>query len=289
MRQYLSLVPLIICLIIFFGCKANETSTLIYNKVGDGTREVGEISQDIPISHAERANSIKAEGGYAQIISTISGGYGAYKDARDAFERYALDMSNYYGPVALNIRLVSVFEGEIYFYLLPLDFIGLSIESLGYFDESMEATWIKMAFAGDGEMVISSDGSYLLTGTSAEGKSMALQIEYRPEEDELRLEVQEDGKLILLFEYIKNKEGYAAQYYFKAAIGYYEGAPKAMCVYKTIFDGLNGSCARFDGVESKPQSLFGRAPLDKEFLIGATHWFTLANGKFTGLLNGKVL
>ncbi len=287
MRQYLSLLLLIICLNIFSGCKANGVSTVNYNKIEDRARVEREILPKMQVSRVEGANINKGGGSYAQKIPTIAGGYNAYKDARDAFERYALDMSNFCGTVALNISLVSAFEGEIYFYLLPLDFIGLSIDSLGYYDESMEATWIKMAFAGDGKMIIGSDGSYLLTGTSGEGKSMILQIEYRPEEDELRLEVQEDGRLALLFEYIKNKEGYAAQYYFKAATGYYEDAPKAMCVYRTIFNGLNGSCARYDGVESKPQSLLGSAPLGDEFFAGATHWFTLTNGRFTGLLNGK--
>lgn len=60
-----------------------------------------------------------------------------------------------------------------------------------------------------------------------------------------------------------------------------------MCVYKTIFDGQNGSCARFDGVNSEPDTLLGRVPLEEDFISGATHWFTITNGEFTGNMGGK--
>lgn len=44
---------------------------------------------------------------------------------------------------------------------------------------------------------------------------------------------------------------------------------------------------RFDGVNVEPETLLGGVPWEEDFISGATHWFTIANGEFTGKLNGK--
>jgi hypothetical protein len=56
---------------------------------------------------------------------------------------------------------------------------------------------------------------------------------------------------------------------------------------KTIFDGQNGSCARFDGENAEQETLLGGVPVEEDFSGGATHWFIIANDKFIGNLNGK--
>jgi hypothetical protein len=60
-----------------------------------------------------------------------------------------------------------------------------------------------------------------------------------------------------------------------------------LCTYRLIFAGTNGTCARFDNVSSEPDSILGSIPDPQSFIGGATHWFTIANGEFTGKLNGK--
>lgn len=92
--------------------------------------------------------------------------------------------------------------------------------------------------------------------------------------DDIRLEAQKDKEPVLLFEYAKNSGGYAAQYYFMAVTGRdFSGAKEQMCVYRTIFDGQNGSCARFDGIDAEPETLLGGVPRRKissaELLTGS--------------------
>ena len=94
--------------------------------------------------------------------------------------------------------------------------------------------------------------------------------------------------LDLLFEYSRMPEGYAAQYYFESVTHMDKAAPiYGLCTYRLIFTGSNGSCARFDNVSSEPDSIYGGIPDTQTFIDGATHWFTITDGKFTGNLGGN--
>ena len=234
------------------------------------------------MGYGERA--LATEKGETAICTT----YDAYVKARDAFDRYALEESRAHEVVSVNISLVTAFDLRIFNYLLPLSYIGQSISTMGHYDEGIETMMLRIGWADDAELTNHDDGSLSLTGTSHDGSVLNLRIHYLPEQDQLRLEALQDETTVLLFEYAKNGDGYIAQYYFNEIVGHDWGsAIWKMCVYKTFFSGNNGSAARFDGVE-EPETILGTTFSEQDFIAGATHWFTLVDGKFSGNLNGKV-
>lgn len=281
MRKFLSLILMLILLAgIITGCAGGKSHTAAPSGTNNQNEAEAGFTQNVPVENGGKSTQ--------QGKSTISAGYNAYKQARDAFDKYALEQSHSHEVVDVGIGLVSAFELKIIEYLLPLVFIGESINSTGRYNEAMETTMLQTGWADDAKLTDNGDGNFLVTGTSRDGGAMSIRIEYDPDRDDLRLEAQKDGEPALLFEYAKNGGGYAAQYYFKAITGRdFSGAKEQMCVYRTIFDGQNGSCARFDGIDAEPETLLGGVPSEEDFISGATHWFTIANGEFTGKLNGK--
>lgn len=282
MKRVLSLIlALILLVVIITGCTGEKPENTAPPKANNQNEANAGSTQNAP---AEKPKPSSRQ----QSGTTISAGYNTYTQARDAFDKYALEQSGNHEVVSVNIGLVSAFDLPIFDYLIPLLFIGESVNSTGRYNEAMEITMLKTGWAEDVRLTDNEDGNLLLTGTSSDGGAMSLRIAYDSERDDLRLEAQEDGKPVLLFEYAKNGGGYAAQYYFKAITSHDLGVAKEqMCVYKTIFDGQNGSCARFDGVNAEPETLLGGVPSERDFISGATHWFTITQGKFTGNLNGK--
>lgn len=281
MRKFLSLILMLILLAsIITGCAGEKSHTAVPSGADNQNGAEADSTQNAPDQSSGKTTG--------QDTATISAGYNAYKQARDAFDQYTLEQSARSEVFAANYSLVCAFELEVFEYVLPLVFIGESINSTGRYNEGMETTMLQTAWADDAKLTDNGDGSFLVTGTSSDGGAMSIRIEYDPDRDDLRLEAQKGGESALLFEYAKNGGGYAAQYYFKAITGHdFSGAKEQMCVYRTIFDGQNGSCARFDSIDAEPETLLGDVPSEEDFIGGATHWFTIANGKFTGKLNGK--
>lgn len=273
MKKILSLILALILLVgIITGCAGEKSQTA----APSGANNQNEAEDGGKLTEAEKQKPI------------ISVSYNAYKEAREDFDKYTLEQSHSHEVVNIQYGLVCAFDLIIFNYVLPLHFIGESVNISGHYDEAMETIMMQKGWAEDAKLTDNGDGSLLLTGTSGDGGAMNIRIEYDPDRDDLRLEAQKDGEPVLLFEYAKNGGGYAAQYYFKAITSHDFGVAKEqMCVYKTIFDGQNGSCARFDGVNSEPDTLLGGVPSEKDFISGATHWFTITNGEFTGNLCGK--
>jgi len=281
MRKFLSLILTLILLAgIITGCASEKAQTAAPSGADNQNETKAGSTQNTPAESGGKTTG--------HDTATISAGYNAYKQARDAFDEYALEQSAHNEVFAVNYGLVCSFELEVFEYVLPLVFIGESINSTGRYDETMEIRILQEAWADDAKLTDNGDGSFLVTGTSSDGGTMNIRIEYDPDQDNLRLEAQKDEEPALLFEYAKNDGGYAAQYYFKAITGHdFSGTKEQMCVYRTIFDGQNGSCARFDGIDTEPETLLGGVPSEEDFISGATHWFTIANGEFTGNLNGE--
>lgn len=281
MRKFLSLILALIFLAgIITGCSGEKVQTAPPAGANNQNEAEAGSTQNTSAESGEKTTQ--------QEKATISAGYIAYKQALDAFDQYTLEQSARNEVFATNYPLVCAFEVEILEYVLPLSFIGQSVNSTGCYDEAMETSMLKTGWAEDAKLTDNKDGSLLLTGTSSDGGAMIIRIEYDPDRDDLRLEAQKDGEPALLFEYAKNGGSYAAQYYFKAITGHdFSGAKEQMCVYRTVFDGQNGSCARFDGINAEPETLLGGVPTEESFINGATHWFTIANGEFTGNLNGE--
>jgi hypothetical protein len=215
-------------------------------------------------------------------------GYKAYSDARSKFDKYVLDQSYDHEVVSAALGLAMPDELKIFNYLLTLEFMGESIKSLGKFDANMETIMFQTGWADDAELAYDQDTSYTVKGTDSGGTAMEIRVVYDGDSDCLRLEGYKDGTLDCVFEYISTKGGYAAQYYFETITGYDKfTALEGFCTHRTIFDGTNGSCARFDNVDTEPASIFGSAPDAGSFIDGATHWFTITDGSFTGNLNGE--
>ncbi len=217
----------------------------------------------------------------------ICDNYGAFFDAKGEFNDYVLEQSEGHEIVSVNLPLATVFELHILEYLLPLEFMGQSIKTLGKYDPDFELVMFKQ-WADDVEVFYDEDIGYGLKYTDTQGSKVEIKAEYDGDADSLRLEAYKDSVPVLMFEYVKSPGGYAAQYHFETVVRYEMVTPiEGLCTYKIIFEESNGSCARFDNVTSEPESIFGKAPDAAAFIEGATHWFSVTNGNFTGNLGGE--
>lgn len=216
-------------------------------------------------------------------------GYEAFHDARMAFDNYIIDNSPAEETIMHSQSLVLIPDIEIFDYITPLIYWGETLED----GELAQKDIVMSVFTGEGKRFISADlqresaNKYTMTIDKDEGGQIFIQVDYRSDIDALRLEADDSGERALLFEYIRTDDGYAAQYYFSTAVGstYGEGLTKAMCVFRTIFSGNNGSYARFDDVD-EPATILDGVPDEQEFIDGATHWLTVKDNKFTGELKG---
>ena len=140
----------------------------------------------------------------------------------------------------------------------------------------------------DASLTYDEKEGYLLKGTDNEGSVLEIEVRYDDKANSLRLESFKDGAFDFLFEYSEMLEGYAAQYYFETITHLDKATPVyGWGTYKLIFEGSNGSCARFDNVSSEPYSIYGDIPDAQAFIDGATHWLTITDGKFVGNLDGQ--
>lgn len=218
----------------------------------------------------------------------ICDNYRAFFDAKGEFNDYVLEQSEGHEIVSVNLPLATVFELHIFDYLLPLEFMGESIKTLGKYDPDFELVMFQQVCADDVEVFYDEDTGYELKYTDTQGSKVEIKAKYDGDADSLRLEAYKDGVPVLMFEFIKTAGGYAAQYHFETVVRYEMATPiVGLCTYRTIFEESNGSCARFDNVTSEPESIFGKAPDAAAFIEGATHWFSVTNGNFTGNLGGE--
>ena len=252
---------------------------------GGNSQPADSFSSDTDQSESEQTESSEKTGDGNGIISVQ---YKAYTDARAVFEDYVLDQSYDHEIVSVKFTIATASDLKNFTYLLPLMFMGESTKSVGKFDGNMEKTMLEGGWADSVELEYNEDTGYLITGT-LDGSNLEIKTVYDEPTDSLRLEAYKDGALDLVFEYIKTRGGYAAQYYYKTITGFDKNTPiEGLCTFRTIFEGTDGSWARFDNVTSEPTSIYTHAPEGKAFIEGATHWFTIEDGSFTGSLDGEV-
>jgi len=214
--------------------------------------------------------------------------YEAYDDAWGDFNKHITAQSGDHEIVSVHQSTAMPLELKKLNYLLPLSFLGQSQVSQGKFDVAMETGMLDAGWADDVVLTYDEKAGYLLKGTDTQGSSLEIKVRYDDKADSLRLEGYKDGALDMVFEYSKTPDGYAAQYYYEAVVDMVKfDAVYGLCTYRLIFAGTNGSCARFDNVSSEPDSIFGSIPDKQSFIEGATHWFTITDGEFTGKLDGK--
>lgn len=215
--------------------------------------------------------------------------YVTFSDAYYEFTGNITDNASKSDEVLYGQVLVLSPEMHVFDYLLPLMLFGETLEDM----EIQVQDEVLKLFIGEGKTLVSaeaeriSDNKYVMTTARKDGKEFIGEVEYFPNIDATRLITTEDGEMAMLFEYTKNKDGYAAQYYFNQPMGgsYGQEPIKKWCVYRYMFSGLEGSCARFDDV-GEPATIIGDVPGEEEFIDGATHWVTITNDEFTGELDG---
>lgn len=261
------------------GGGSAEPSDSVPSDGGDVAQEQAEPSEQ-PQQAEQPSQTDRGSG-------AICENYEAYSDAKSEFDDYVLDQSHSHEVVSVKLTLATVNELRIFDYILPLSFMGESIKSLGKYDAAFEQLMFKTAYGDDVEIAYDADTGYVVKYTDTNGSKIEVTAEYDGDAHSLGTETYKDGDLALLFEYVKTAGGYAAQYYYQGVIGYDKATPiEGMCTYRILFEGKNGSCARFDNAQAPPESILGATPDAASFIEGATHWFTITDGSFTGNLGG---
>lgn len=229
------------------------------------------------------------EGESVKITDTIKDKFKEFSDAETEFDHHVYENSHKVETVNLHQNAVSVTDMKVFDYILALHLWGETLDD----KELAEQDITTSVFEGEDrafrkmDLERESENRYRLIMETHDDELIISQIDYYPNIDALRLETVNNGNLELVFEYAKTNDGYAAQYYFDTIIGGTYGAPKrAMCVYKTMFSGLNGFKSRFVDVEESP-SLIDGVPNEEDFIKGATDWLTIKDGNFTGQLCGE--
>ncbi len=234
----------------------------------------------------EQAEQPKTSGKVDGNKRTVWESFAAFKDARDRFDDLVLDQNN--EIVNVGFPTVAVFDLNIFDYVLPLDFMGRSVELSGKFNAETETQMLRRAWADDAQLTYDEATGYLLKGTGSKGNELEIKVKFDEDADSLRLEGYKDGALDLVIEYVAIDGGYAAQYYLEAATRHENFTPvMGLCNHKLIFSGNNGSRARYDNVASEPGTILGSTPDLESFVDGATHWFTIKNGQLSGNINGS--
>ncbi len=281
MKRALTIVLAILLVFSLAAC-GGDTKPAGNEPPGSGKAEPEQAGQD---EQQEQTGAPVKAGDQNGIISV---NYNAYNDAKYEFDDYVLEQSYEHEIVSASLTMATVTELKILEYLLPLEFMGESVKSLGKYDADFELVMFQTAFGDDTEVTHNEDTGYVVKFSDAKGSTIEVKAVYHTDADSLRLEGYKDGDLALVFEYIEIAGGYAAQYHYQTVTGYDKATPiEGLCTYRIIFEGSDGSCARFDNVASQPESILGSVPDAGSFIEGATHWFTITDGSFTGNLGGK--
>ncbi len=276
MKRLVAVVLVTLLLFSLTACGGNTTTA-------ENEPPASDAGQVEPEQTGQETDSAQAGDGKGVLCEN----YRSYKNARDDFQGYVLEQSENHEIVSTKVSMVTAFDLKIFNYVLPLEFLGESFSVYGKHDKDMETMMLQTAWAKDADLTYNGAGSYNLKGTDTDGSALGIRAMYDDASDSLRMEGYKNGELVVVFEYVKTTGGYAAQYYFETVSGFDKATPiTEFCTYRTIFDGNDGSCARFDGMDSEPSTIFCVVPEAASFIDGATHWFTVSNGEFTGNLGG---
>jgi predicted small lipoprotein YifL len=275
LKKLIALALILMMLLSLTACGGKSETTQDKDSGQDKTQQAASE----PASAPEKATENKG-------IVCVS--YESYDAAWGDFNKHITGQSGDHEIVSVHQSTAMPLELRNLNYLLPLSFLGQSQVSQGKFDAAMETGMLGAGWADDVVLTLDEKEGYLLKGTDTQGNSLEIKVRYDDNADSLRLEGYKDGNLDMVFEYSKTPDGYAAQYHYETITGNDKFTPVyGLCTYRLIFTGTNGSCARFDDVSSEPDSIFGSIPDKQSFIEGATHWFTITDGEFTGKLGGS--
>jgi hypothetical protein len=218
--------------------------------------------------------------------------YSSFFDAKTDFLNLVLDEISPNMNLELSSKLheVTVQEAVIFIYLTPLIYIGQSKSIHGRLVIETDEYMLKQLWGEDAVLTYDEKTGYYAKGKDVEGNVMEYNILFNPELDSLKMEVSKNGTRELVFEYSYTGEGYAAQYTFETITRYENFSPiYEKCTFRTIFHENGGSCARFDGVSSWPDSIYEKVPEESSFIKGASHWYSVKGKDITGNIGGKEL
>ncbi|MDD2509859.1 MAG: hypothetical protein PHP26_03610 [Syntrophomonas sp.] len=130
----LLILALILLAAIITGCAGEKPQTAAPSGANNQNEAEAGYTQNTPAESSGKT--------IEQDTATISAGYNAYKQARDAFDQYTLEQSARSEVFVVNYGLVCAFDLEIFEYVLPLVFEDTS----DHFDK----------LAGDFEQILES-------------------------------------------------------------------------------------------------------------------------------------
>lgn len=273
MKRTLALLTSILLTLTLFACGNNSN---------DDNNNNNKQTEETQNQHDESNSETSAN------KNVLRESYEPFDLMKDAFDDLVLEESKDHEIMSVSISSVSPSEIKTLTYMLPLSLVGTSITNTGEFDKDLEIIGLNAAWLDDVDINYDGSGNYQLSGTDKKGNKIDVKIMHDSDTDSTRLEAHNNEALALVFEYVKTDKGYAAQYYYEDTTGSENYQPVVeFCNYMIVFDGENGTYARFNGVETEPTSIYGNAPDTSTITDGATSWFTLTDGQFTGNIDGQ--
>lgn len=266
------------------GVKDDDVSIIDNsNDTYSSTEDSEEENTEEQNPHEQAASTNKSNNSSKAIYESFE----EFNDASTSLGKHILEVSNDNEFVLENQGIFNSYDIAPFNYIYPLFGIGKSVETAGKFDVEMETTVLQIAWYKDASISYDNANSYQLSGTDKKGDKIKIDIMYDSKVDSLRLEGYKNDVLESIFEYIKTPNGYAAQHYCEE-ITRSEGYNPVFefCTFRTIFEGTNGTFARFDGVDSEPDSIYCNVPDDDTFIDGASHWLNITDGEFKGNIRG---
>lgn len=163
-------------------------------------------------------------------------------------------------------------------YVLPMELLGFTMVDL---------TMIPVTFCGLDEVERSGlaflynnftydykDNKCILTFEDEEGAKTRYETMFDSKRDAMETKVFVDDKLTFINEYVKNKSGYAAQYYVVNEEG--------NVIYRTIFKDKYIMTGIYNDVTEEPDSIYNsNNNIGEDWLNKGSSWSKYADGVFT--------
>ena len=188
--------------------------------------------------------------------------YELYTQARDAFGSHVLRHHEDHPVVSGKLALVEEVRLPVIHYPLPLNYFGYSFTTFGSFNGDFEQIMLGVVFDEYSEYSYEG-GTFTLTGAKSGEEVLDMTARYDGDTDSLSFEVYEKDQLVFFFEYSRIPGGYAAQSCFDIVVESRWATNEhitGLCNFRVIFQGNNGSVARFDSINEKPESILGYHP-----------------------------
>ncbi|NLT40734.1 MAG: hypothetical protein GXX89_09810 [Clostridiales bacterium] len=184
-------------------------------------------------------------------------------------------------------RLTEAYESSdelvlaIGFNMLSVSVIDLNLMALSVLGEDPKLAATSLGIFGftDIDVQVSGD-TYRLTYTDSEGVHTELTCEYDAAKDQLKtLMLDDSGRIIMFFEYVRNKDTYISQYYYTDTDASY--------LIRCYFDKDNIAAFGSSTASAQPESIIGGSGFTEEFVKNSDFYAILKDGKLFVYNQGK--